>query len=42
MKKLKLHKGAVRAVEYDEDGKSIISGGKDKTLKVRSFTVSWK
>ena len=34
MKKLKLHKGAVRAVEYDVEGKNILTGGKDKALKV--------
>jgi len=34
VKKLKLHKGALRAVEYDAEGKNIITGGKDKTLKV--------
>jgi hypothetical protein len=34
LKKLKLHKGAVRAVEYDVEGKNILTGGKDKALKV--------
>lgn len=34
MKKLKIHKGGVRCVEYSLDGGTIITGGKDKTIKV--------
>ena len=34
MKKLKIHKGGVRCVEYSLDGGIIITGGKDKTIKV--------
>jgi hypothetical protein len=41
LKKLKLHKGAVRAVEYDVEGKNILTGGKDKALKV-SYDLTLK
>ncbi len=40
LKKLKLHKGAVRAVEYDVEGKNILTGGKDKALKVGNDLVT--
>ena len=34
MKKVKLHKGGVRCLEYSLDGSAIISAGQDKSLKV--------
>ena len=37
MKKLKIHKGGVRCVEYSLDGGIIITGGKDKTIKVSNI-----
>ena len=33
-KKLKLHKGAVRSVEFDRTGKFLVSGSKDKSFKI--------
>lgn len=33
-KKLKLHKGAVRSVEFDRSGKFLVSGSKDKSFKI--------
>eukprot|EP00088_Acartia_fossae_P043225 TRINITY_DN4550_c0_g1_i5.p1 TRINITY_DN4550_c0_g1~~TRINITY_DN4550_c0_g1_i5.p1 ORF type:complete len:490 (-),score=137.15 TRINITY_DN4550_c0_g1_i5:1909-3378(-) len=34
LKKLKLHKGGIRSIEYSVDGKHILTAGKDKTVKV--------
>jgi WD40 repeat protein len=33
-KKLAIHKGAVRSVEFDGSGKFLVSGSKDKSFKV--------
>ena len=33
-KNLKLHKGAVRSVEFDRTGKFLVSGSKDKSFKI--------
>ena len=37
MKKVKVHKGGVRCVEYTQDGAKVISGGKDKSIKVKYY-----
>jgi WD40 repeat protein len=34
LKKFKVHKGAVRTVEFDKTGKYLISGSKDKSFKI--------
>jgi len=41
VKKVKLHKGGVRCLEYSLDGSAIISAGQDKSLKVLD-PVTWK
>jgi WD40 repeat protein len=33
-KKLAIHKGAVRSIEFDGSGKFLVSGSKDKSFKV--------
>lgn len=33
-KKLLIHKGAIRSIGFDADGKNLYSGGKDKTIKI--------
>jgi WD40 repeat protein len=33
-KKLLIHKGAIRSIGFDADGRNLFSGGKDKTIKI--------
>jgi len=40
LKKVKIHKGGVRCIEYNGDGSRLISGGKDKSIKVLD-TETW-
>lgn len=40
-RKLKLHKGCIRCAEFTMDGDRIITGGKDKTMKIID-TTTWK
>ena len=34
IKKFKVHKGAVRTVEFDKTGKFLLSGSSDKSFKI--------
>jgi WD40 repeat protein len=42
LKKFKVHKGAVRTVEFDKTGKYLISGSKDKSFKITDIVRFFK
>jgi len=39
-KKFKVHKGAVRTVEFDKTGKFLLSGSTDKSFKITDIVSS--